>query len=120
MALFGWPSAAFAALSHKFLIVFGRSSTQTGIEPGPSFPRPIYGEAQRSGSGARVVWHHLAEAIREFQRAFADASSAYRPELHYMRGPGPKWRARRAGGASAAAPLSVEVPALRGLAEVSA
>jgi hypothetical protein len=23
----------------------------------------------------------------------------YRPELHYMRGPGPKWRAKHAGGA---------------------
>ena len=23
------------------------------------------------------------------------ASDPYRPELHYMRGPGPKWRAKR-------------------------
>jgi hypothetical protein len=28
--------------------------------------------------------HHLIEALRH----------PYRPELHYMRGPGPKWRAR--------------------------
>lgn len=24
-------------------------------------------------------------------------TESYRPELHYMRGPGPKWRAKRAG-----------------------
>jgi hypothetical protein len=26
----------------------------------------------------------------------------YRPELHYMRGPGPKWRAKHAAGAGCA------------------
>jgi hypothetical protein len=25
-----------------------------------------------------------------------DSAHAYRPELHYMRGPGPKWRAKNA------------------------
>ena len=30
------------------------------------------------------LWHHLAVATRD----------AYRPELHYMRGPGPRWRAK--------------------------
>jgi hypothetical protein len=29
-------------------------------------------------------WHHLIEAL----------CHPYRPELHYMRGRGPKWRAR--------------------------
>jgi hypothetical protein len=34
----------------------------------------------------------LAE-FRAFWRAFfARAFNPYRPELHYMRGPGPKWR----------------------------
>jgi hypothetical protein len=32
----------------------------------------------------RAFWHHF------FARAFAP----YRPELHYMRGPGPAWRAK--------------------------
>jgi hypothetical protein len=31
-------------------------------------------------------WRHLRAAIFE----------PYRPELHYMRGPGPKWRAKHA------------------------
>ena len=36
----------------------------------------------------------LAE-LRNFWRQFvAKAFSPYRPELHYMRGPGPAWRAK--------------------------
>jgi len=36
----------------------------------------------------------LAE-FRAFWRAFfARAFNPYRPELHYMRGPGPAWRAK--------------------------
>jgi hypothetical protein len=31
----------------------------------------------------------IAQAWRELRNGFADT---YRPELHYMRGPGPKWR----------------------------
>ena len=29
-----------------------------------------------------------------FARLFEVASDPYRPELHYMRGPGPKWHAK--------------------------
>ena len=37
----------------------------------------------------------LAE-IRDFWRQFlARAFDTYRPELHYMRGPGPAWRAKQ-------------------------
>lgn len=39
----------------------------------------------------------LAE-FRAFWRAFfARAFNPYRPELHYMRGPGPAWRAKHMG-----------------------
>jgi hypothetical protein len=34
----------------------------------------------------------LMETLRTFKRDLCDT---YRPELHYMRGPGPKWRERR-------------------------
>jgi hypothetical protein len=35
-------------------------------------------------------------AIRTFWRQFfARAFNPYRPELHYMRGPGPAWRAKQ-------------------------
>ena len=36
-------------------------------------------------------------ALRELSRTFAQAFNAYRPELHYMRGPGPKCHAKRSG-----------------------
>ena len=46
---------------------------------------------------------HLAVLWRSFLR---DAFDSYRPELHYMRGPGPKWRAKHGiAEAGAAAPI---------------
>ena len=45
-------------------------------------------------SGHQVRTSGIA-GIREFFRQFfARAFDLYRPELHYMRGPGPAWRAR--------------------------
>lgn len=42
----------------------------------------------------------LAE-FRAFWRAFfAKAFNPYRPELHYMRGPGPAWRAKHLRGSN--------------------
>ena len=41
-------------------------------------------------------------------QAFTDP---YRPELHYMRGPGPKWRAKHA-------VAQAETPRLAGLARI--
>jgi hypothetical protein len=48
--------------------------------------------------------HLLASAIvkasaavsNAWQAAIADQAGRYRPEAHYMRGPGPKWRAKHA------------------------
>ena len=34
----------------------------------------------------------LGGVIVELQRVFKGLFDPYRPELHYMRGPGPKWR----------------------------
>jgi hypothetical protein len=40
----------------------------------------------------------MAESISDFAGVFRnlilDIRDCYRPELHYMRGPGPKWRAK--------------------------
>jgi len=36
----------------------------------------------------------LAEVFGELQRTIAQTFDSYRPELHYMRGPGPKWHAK--------------------------
>ena len=46
--------------------------------------------------GRRSVGHGIVSGIRELARTFARAFDPYRPELHYMRGPGPKWHAKRA------------------------
>jgi hypothetical protein len=40
------------------------------------------------------MWRNLAKTIRELQRSMAAGGGAYRPDLHYMRGPGPKWHAK--------------------------
>lgn len=45
-------------------------------------------------AGPMPVEKPLAE-FRAFWRAFfVKAFNPYRPELHYMRGPGPAWRAK--------------------------
>jgi len=36
----------------------------------------------------------IAAACAEFVIAFKTLLDPYRPERHYMRGPGPKWRAK--------------------------
>jgi hypothetical protein len=54
---------------------------------GLRFPRAMIGEITPRAWGFRLQrWRNLRAAIFE----------SYRPELHYMRGPGPKWRAKHA------------------------
>jgi hypothetical protein len=49
-----------------------------------SLSSPAAGRAGHGLSGFKAFW-------RSF---FATAFHPYRPELHYMRGPGPAWRAK--------------------------
>jgi len=37
----------------------------------------------------------MARIVRLGRRLVRVMSDSYRPERHYMRGPGPKWRAKR-------------------------
>lgn len=39
--------------------------------------------------------HYLTDTFRELLRTFAEPFDQYRPELHYMRGPGPKCLAKK-------------------------
>jgi hypothetical protein len=65
--------------------------------------------------------HNFANVIRELQRTFSDAFNPYRPELYYMRGPGPACRAKRAGIAMSAVLVRIgSAPALAALAKVRA
>jgi hypothetical protein len=52
--------------------------------------------------------HNFAMTIRELQRTFGDAFNPYRPELYYMRGPGPACRAKRARNLMSAVPVRIE------------
>jgi hypothetical protein len=61
-----------------------------------------------SGSHVRAVLfarHMPANRIEAVRRRWRSLTAAlldpYRPELHYMRGPGPKWRAKHAQDAAA-------------------
>jgi len=48
-----------------------------------------------SASQGRDHKHGLIGEVREFWRQFIVAAfHPYRPEQHYMRGPGPAWRAK--------------------------
>jgi hypothetical protein len=56
------------------------------------------------GKAVADLWHSVT----------VDLFGGYRPERHYMRGPGPKWRAKHA------APKIISEPDLGGMAKISA
>ena len=39
--------------------------------------------------------HRFMALVGGWQRLLQAAGNPYRPERHYMRGPGPKWRAKQ-------------------------
>jgi hypothetical protein len=56
----------------------------------------ITSESLSSAANSRDGRSSLFTEIRTFWRQFfARAFNPYRPELHYMRGPGPAWRAKQ-------------------------
>jgi len=64
------------------------------------------------------MWHDFAKALREIRRNLAEGGGTYRPDLHYMRGPGPKWHAKYGNLLPQVQPGSTPVaPRLRELAE---
>jgi hypothetical protein len=44
----------------------------------------------------RVLPRKVANVVRELRHTLQEARNPYRPELYYMRGPGPKWRQKHA------------------------
>jgi len=63
---------------------------------------------------------NLSNTVRELSRTFAHLFNSYRPELHYMRGPGPKWQAKRSNSATSRAPVATNVSALSEIAKANA
>ena len=57
---------------------------------------------QVSGRTAAAVAGELADILRQLKSLF----DPYRPELHYMRGPGPKWHAKHRPAAAEARPAA--------------
>ena len=55
-----------------------------------------------AGAGLAKPLAELRAFLRQF---FARAFDPYRPELHYMRGPGPAWRAKHPGHQNRALPV---------------
>jgi hypothetical protein len=49
----------------------------------------VIGEALSGTSSPGTIFRI---AVRRWQEQMARLFDPYRPELHYMRGPGPKWR----------------------------
>ena len=47
-------------------------------------------EAATSGTSSPATMLHVM--AQRWQKQIARLFEPYRPELHYMRGPGPKWR----------------------------
>jgi len=61
----------------------------------------ITATALTQAAGGRDRQPGLLHEIRKSWREFADmVFNPYRPELHYMRGPGPAWRAKHAASAA--------------------
>ena len=40
------------------------------------------------------MWRDFTKALQEVWRESGEPCSSYRPDKHYMRGPGPKWHAK--------------------------
>jgi hypothetical protein len=56
--------------------------------------------SERLSPAARILAFLVVKGRTVLARAWrlltGDQADGYRPEAHYMRGPGPKWRAKRA------------------------
>ena len=67
------------------------------------------------------MWRDLSGALRALWRIPGESSGSYRPDLHYMRGPGPKWHAKHAGFVATTPPAAkAPSPALHTIAESAA
>jgi hypothetical protein len=69
-----------------------------------------------STAGGRHRAAGASGGFRNFWRQFfTRAFDPYRPELHYMRGPGPAWRARHEAVSPAVQSMVVEIRAARAI-----
>ncbi len=69
------------------------------------------------------MWRDLSKAFRELRRTLNDgleSGGSYRPDLHYMRGPGPKWHAKYGNLVTKTSPIGAPLgTALRDIADIA-
>ncbi len=64
------------------------------------------------------MWRDLSKLLHELLEIPGYGSGSYRPDLHYMRGPGPKWHAKYGGLATKPSPTEApSSPSLHDIAE---
>ena len=63
------------------------------------------------------MWHEFSRALRQLWRVCLGGEGAYRPDLHYMRGPGPKWHAKYGSLVQKTTPTGMPARAINGIAE---
>jgi hypothetical protein len=74
----------------------------------------ITSEQLSSTMGRAKRESHLLNEFKAFWRQFFDrAFDPYRPELHYMRGPGPAWRAKHGAVSPAVQSMVTEIRAAK-------
>jgi hypothetical protein len=56
------------------------------------------------------MWRDFSRTLRALWRIPGESGGSYRPDLHYMRGPGPKWHAKYGSLFTKASPSSRPVP----------
>ena len=64
--------------------------------------------ASRRTAARRVTLRHQQSLIDAWRGLMKDLFDPYRPELHYMRGPGPKWQEKHAPAYARTAPVNGE------------
>jgi hypothetical protein len=67
--------------------------------PFASVPGPLRSEVPMLATHppSRQLRRRMNMVMTSWNRLIGSARDTYRPELHYMRGPGPKWRAKHRG-----------------------
>jgi hypothetical protein len=92
-------------ISGEFVLIFNKFGPMMALEPGRSL-RTLERTDHRSTKAPERIMARKTGSIRDgapsFLAGFAnplqgllrDLLDPYRPELHYMRGPGPKWHAK--------------------------
>jgi hypothetical protein len=96
-------------IASEFVLIFNKFGPIMAIQPGASWDELRGKTGHRSSkapervmSRKTVPWStrsgsFLAEFADRLHDVVTGLVDPYRPELHYMRGPGPKWHAKHSG-----------------------